>query len=82
MGATITLWNGIGEAEHVFLIAVVPLQSDFHRGAIPLGGKMDDGVMNRGLVAVQMLHESANSAFIFKDFLAILALVDEFYTHA
>ena len=35
MGAPIALWDGVGVAENIFLIAVVPLQREIELNAVP-----------------------------------------------
>src|SRR5690606_1500102 len=82
MRAAIALRGVVGEAEHVLLVGVVPLQRHLDRDSIPNRLKIKDIFMKWRLVAVEMLNEGADAALVFEDVFLLGALVDEMDAHA
>ena len=74
MGAAIALRDVVGEAEDVFVIAVVPLQRDLDADTVTLARNRDGISKKRGLRAVEPLHERADAAFV-EQFMLHLFLV-------
>ena len=70
MRAAVALRNVVGEAEHAFVVAVIPPQRAFDRDAVALGLDHDRGRDKRGLVAIEKLHEGFDAALVFH-FLAL-----------
>ncbi len=71
----IPLGDIVGETEDVFLVGVVPLHGQLDADAVLLGDHVEHLGVQRGLVAVQVLHKGADTALIFKDILLIVTLV-------
>ena len=72
MGAAVALRDGVGEAEHGLVVAVVPPQRAFDRDALALGPDHDRGGNERGLVAVEIFDEGLDPALVEQ----LLALLD------
>ena len=72
MGAAVALRDGVGEAEHGLVVAVVPPQRAFDRDAVALGLDHDRGGNERRLVAVEILDEGLDAALVAQ----LLALLD------
>ena len=64
MGAAVALGNVVGEAQDVFVIAVIPLQRDIDPDAFFLRGNGNRFGHQRLLVPVKIFHESSNPAFV------------------
>ena len=76
MGTTVALGNVVGEAQQVFVEAVVPLQGDFDTHAIvTLDVEVEDLGVDRGLVGVQVFNECAQAAFVLEELFLAAALV-------
>ena len=82
MRATIALRNIIRVAEHVFLVAVVPLQRHLDTHAIVHDRKIDHAVVDWRLVTIEVLDERLDAALILKRVLSLRALVDQANAHA
>ncbi len=64
MGATVPLGNIVGIGEDIFLVTVVPLQRDFHAGAvIALGIEVHDAVERRPIL-IQVFDKGSQAAII------------------
>ena len=64
VGAAVALRDGVGEAEHGLVVAVVPPQRAFDRDAVALGLDHDRGGNERGLVAVEIPDEGLDAALV------------------
>ena len=62
MRAAIHRVDVVGEAEHVFRVAVVVLQRDLHVHAVAVSLHVDRLVVQHVLAAVQVLHKLGNAA--------------------
>ena len=82
MRAAVALRNVVGEAQHRFLVRIVPLHGDFHADAIALAQRVEDVRMQDGLGAVDELDECANAAGELEDLFLAVALVDQLDAHA
>src|SRR5699024_3490652 len=60
----------------------VPLHGDLDHNAFRLRGKVADRLVQAVLVGIQMLHKSANAAFILEHLVALSSLLDQAYAHA
>ena len=82
--AAIALGDGVGEAQHGLVIAVIPLQGGFHVDALALAGDEHRLGKERRAVAVEMLHEGGHAAIILQHFFKRLglALVAQHDAHA
>ena len=72
MGAAVALGNVVGEAQHVFVVAVVPPQGCFHANAVHVGIDHDRRRHHRLLVAVEVFDEFLDASVITH----LLALLD------
>ncbi len=70
MGAAILLRDVVGKAEHPFLVGIVPLQRRFDADAVLLRIDVDDGLVQRCLVLVEVLDEGADAAVVLVHILA------------
>ena len=66
MCAAIALRNVVGEAEHAFIVAVIPPQCTFHCDAIPLAHDQDGIFQQRRFGAVEIMHEGLDATFVIK----------------
>ena len=84
MGAAIALRDVVGEAEHVLVIAVIPLHRDFDRDAVLLADGVDRLRDQLGFGLVEVFDERLHAALIFEDRLIGLgvALIAEDDLHA
>ena len=64
MGAAVALGDVVGEAEDVLVVAVVPLQRQFHADAVALAGDGDGIAHDRILVAIQVVDEGRDAALV------------------
>src|SRR5262249_19737237 len=64
MGAAVALGDGIGEAEHGLVVAVVPPQRTFDGDTLALALDHDGGGNERRLVAVEVFDESFDPALV------------------
>ena len=62
MGSAVALGNVVGEAEHGFLIRIVPLHGDLDGDAFLFGRGMEDFGMEDVLVSVDVFDEAPDSA--------------------
>ena len=72
MGAAVALRDGVGEAEHGLVIAVVPPQRRLDPDAVALDPDHDGAGHQRRLVAVEVAHERLDAALVAQ----LLALLD------
>src|SRR5262245_12012894 len=72
MGAAVALGNGIGEAQHSLVVAVVPPQRALDRDPLARRLDHDRGRNERGLVAVDIFDEGLDPALVTQ----LLALLD------
>ena len=72
VGAAVALRDGVGEAEHGLVVAVVPPQRAFDGDAVALGLDHDRRGNERGLVAVEIFDERLDAALVAQ----LLALLD------
>ena len=77
MGSSVTLRDVVRIAEHVFLVAVIPLQRGLDTNTVLFGREVEYRGVNRRLVAVEVLDEGADAALIFKRVLAFSPLVNQ-----
>ncbi len=77
MGSAVALGDVVGVAEHVFLVAVVPLQRRLHGDVVFHRREMEGGRMHRGLVPVQVLDEGVDPALVMKGVLSLVPLIDQ-----
>ena len=82
MGASVSLRNVVGVAEHVLLVSVVPLYGRLDTNVIAHRGEMKHRAMDGGLVAIQVFNKRLDAALIFEQVLALVALVDKVNAHA
>ena len=84
MRAAVALRDVVGEAQHVFVIAVIPFERDIDADAIALAGDGNRVWEERGLRPVQPFHKGSNPAFVIKlHFLLFgMARVDQEQAHA
>ena len=82
MRAAVALWNIVRVTEHVFLIAIVPLQGRFNFHVVFHYREMKNGWMNRRLVAIQMVNEGLDAALILKQVFSFFALIDQANSNA
>ena len=82
VGAAVALWDVVGEAVDVFLVAVVPLQGDFDVHAVFVGAAIEDGGVDGGFVAVEVFGEGAHAAFVFVGLGFVGAFVAQGDAHA
>ena len=82
MCAAIALWNIVRVAKHVLLVTVVPLQRCLNANTALHHGKVKHRWVNRRLVAIQVFNERLDAALVFKNFFALIALVDQTNAHA
>ena len=68
VSAAVALRNGVGEAQHGLVVAVVPPQRALDRDSVALGLDHDRGGNERGLVAVEIPHERLDPALVEQDF--------------
>ena len=64
MRAAVLLRNVVGVAEHGLLVGVVPLQRHSTPIAVAVRWNQNDGIVDRRLVAVQVLDEGADAALV------------------
>ncbi len=64
MRAAIALRDVVGEAQHVFVIGIVPFQRDVDADAVLFRADRDRFGDQRLLVAVEIFHEGRNAAFV------------------
>ena len=77
MSTTITLWNVVGKTENAFLVTIVPLHRHFNGNAIfTLLHKVEYVFVYWRFITVQVINECADTAFVFKEFILIVTLVD------
>ena len=67
MRTAVLLRNVVRETEDVFLIGVVPLKRAFDPCSVLIHVHVNDGVVRRRLVAVQVFDKGRNSALVFED---------------
>jgi len=73
MGAAVALRDIVGEAEDIFIIAVVPLERDVDDDIVAVAVNGDRFGHQRRLVAVEILDEGSDPAFVEQvDFLRLL----------
>ena len=82
MGASVALWNVVRVTEHVFLVTVVPLQGGLDTDAILFGVEIKHAAVDRGLVAVEVLHERAYSALVLERVGSLCSLINKPYMGA
>ena len=84
MGAAIALGDVVGEAQHVFVVAVVPFERDVDADAVAVGRDRDRIGQQRLLVAIEPFHEGGDPALVIEIvFLDLLmALVAQQDAHA
>ena len=82
MRAAVPLGDIVRVAEHALLVGVVPLHCHLDDYAIPFRLEIEGRRVNRRLVPIQVLDESADTAFILKHILLSIALVLEFDAHS
>ena len=82
MRSAVSLGDVVGEAEDVLLVGVVPLHGDLDTHLLLLDGEVQHAVVNRRLIAVQMLDERLDAALVLEDVLLAAALVEEADAHA
>ena len=80
--AAVALWNVVRVAEDIFLVRVIPLHRYLDLDVVEHHLDVDDLVVNRRLVLVQMLDECANTAFVLENVLLVAALVEQVNAHA
>jgi hypothetical protein len=64
MGAAVALRDIVSEAQDIFIIAVVPLQRDVDDDIVAVAVNGDRLGDQRGLVAVEILNEGSDAAFV------------------
>ena len=64
MSAAVALRDGVGEAEHGLMVAIVPPQRTFDCDTVALGLDHDRGGDQRGLVAVEIFDEGLDPALV------------------
>ncbi len=64
MAAAIALRDVVGEAQAVFVIAVVPLQRRLDLDVVALAGDHDRGLVQRRLGAIEVAHEGLQAALV------------------
>ena len=74
VGATITLRNIVGEAEHRFLIRVGPLQGHVDHDAVHFSADRDHVLVQRCLQLRQMFNEGTDAAFVLEYVLTRVAM--------
>src|SRR5690606_32588225 len=77
MGTTILLRDVVRVAVHVLLIGVIPLQSELDDDGTFLSSEVDDGVVDRRVVAVEKPHELPDPALVLKYLVFVFPLVDQ-----
>ena len=77
MRAAIPLRDVVGIAEHVFLVAIVPLQCRLDTDAVPVVLEVKYGSVDRRLVAIEMLDKCANSTFVLEHVALVVTLVGQ-----
>ncbi len=84
MGAAVALRDVVGEAEHVFVIGIVPFQRDVDADAVAFRTDRDRIGQQRLLVAVEIFDEGRDPAFVKQIVLDhfVVALVAQQDTHA
>jgi len=82
VSATVTLRNIVGEAEHLFLVGIVPLHRDFHGDAFLLRDRVERRPVEYVLALVDVLDESFHTPGVREIFLLPSALVDQLDFHA
>ena len=66
MGAAVALRDVVGEAEHLLVIAVVPLERDLDADVVALAGDRDRLGNERRLGPVEIADEGGDPAFVIK----------------
>ena len=64
MGAAVTLRDVVGEAEDVSGVGIIPLHGDLNIDAVNRLVKVDDVLVDYGLVEVEVLDELPDSALV------------------
>ena len=75
MGPTIALRNIVGEQENIFLVWLVPLESNFYRDVVSIRWKIKYLVMERGFFSIQVFDECFDAALVLEYILAVVAFV-------
>ncbi len=77
MGTAVALRDVVGVAKDIFLVRVVPLHRYLDADTVHFHLDIDNLVVNRSLVAVQMFDESAYPAVVFEQVFLVAALVEQ-----
>ena len=75
VGAAFDGVDVVGEGEHAFRVAVVPLHGDLDADAVFLAFEVNDFCVDRGLGAIEMLDKGQQAAFVEKFVFFLRALV-------
>ena len=76
--AAVFLRDIIGKTEDVFLVGIVPLHGQLDAGMLFIRLNINHGLMQRGLVAVQMPDKGADTALVFKRVRLAATLIQQF----
>ena len=82
MSTPVALWDIVGVAENIFLIAVVPLQRELKLNVIPSRAERQHCWVELVFLASEVFNKRLDSAFIFKDFLCSRPFVHQFVSDA
>ena len=77
MGTAVALRDVVREAENILLVRLVPLQSNFHGNAVPSGGRVQHGFMQRLLGTMQVLDEGADAAHVLEPVMFARTIVEQ-----
>ena len=77
MRAAIALRNIVRITEHIFLIAIVPLQRSLDAHVVLDHREMEHAVVNRGFVAIQMFDKGLYAALVFENLFLLIAFIDK-----
>ncbi len=82
VGTAVALRNVVREAEHLLVVAIVPLHGHFHGDAIFLGVRIENVRVQRGLRAVDVLDETLHATGKREVLFLARALVHQLDVHA
>ena len=81
MGTAIALRDVVGEAEHAFLIGVVPLHRQFDLHLVTGGAQVEHAVVQGIFVAIEVLDEGPDAALVFEAVGAAAAFIAQLDAH-